>query len=132
MGERESIRAFLASKSIAVVGASNAMEKFGAQVFATCIAHGRRAFPVNPHSPLVQGRKSYPSLRDLPERVEAVSIITPPEVTEGIVEEAAAAGVKRIWMQPGAESVRAVSRARQLGLDVIAGGACLLVEIARE
>src|SRR5262245_21597313 len=132
MGERESIRAFLASKSIAVVGASNATEKFGAQVFATCVAHGRRVFPVNPHSPLVQGRKSYASLGALPERVEAVSIITPPEVTEGIVEEAAAAGAKRIWMQPGAESVRAVARARELGLDVIAGGPCLLVEIGRE
>ena len=132
MGERESIRAFLASKSIAVVGASNAMEKFGAQVFATCIAHGRRVFPVNPRSSIVQGRKSFKSLSELPEPVEAVSIITPPEITEGIVEEAAAAGVKRVWMQPGAESVRAVSRARALGLDVIAGGPCLLVEIGRE
>lgn len=132
MGERESIRDFLASESIAVVGASNSMAKFGAQVFATCVAHGRRVYPVNPRAARVQGRVSYPSLRDLPERVEAVSIITPPAVTERIVEEAAAAGVKRVWMQPGAESVRAVARARELGLDVIAGGPCLLVELGRE
>jgi uncharacterized protein len=132
MSERDSIRAFLASKSIAVVGASNSMSKYGAQVFATCVAHGRRVFPVNPNAARVQGRTSYPSLRELPEPVEAVSIITPPDVTERVVEEAAASGAKRIWMQPGAESVRAVARARELGLDVISGGPCLLVEIGRE
>jgi predicted CoA-binding protein len=132
MSERDAIREFLASKSIAVVGASNSMAKYGAQVFAACVAHGRRVFPVNPNASRVQGRVSYPSLHDLPERVESVSIITPPEITERVVEEAAAAGAKRVWMQPGAENLRAITRARELGLDVIAGGPCLLVEIGRE
>jgi predicted CoA-binding protein len=131
MGTRESIRAFLASDKFAVVGASNDMDKFGAQVFAAYLAHGRRVVPVNPNDARVQGHASYPSLRDLPEPVAAVSIVTPPEVTERVVEDAAAAGVKRLWMQPGAESSRAVARARALGIDVIAGGPCLLVEIDR-
>jgi hypothetical protein len=34
-------------------------------------------------------------------------------------------------MQPGAESERAIERAEELGLSVIAGGPCLLVEIGR-
>jgi len=131
MAGRDPIGAFLDCESFAVVGASNRMDKFGAQVFAAYVAHGRRVFPVNPRDARVQGHVSYPTLRDLPERVEAVSVITPPEVTERIVEDAAAAGVKRIWMQPGAESGRAIARARELGLDVIAGGPCLLVEIDR-
>ena len=46
-----------------------------------------------------------------------------------MVEGAAAAGVKRIWMQPGAESDAAVARAEELGLAVIAGGPCLLVAL---
>ena len=36
-------------------------------------------------------------------------IITPPEVTERLVEEAARAGVQHVWMQPGAESAAAFS-----------------------
>ena len=56
-----------------------------------------------------------------------MSIITPPPVTERVVEEAAAAGVEHLWMQPGAESDAAVARAEELGLSVIAGGPCLLV-----
>ena len=55
------------------------------------------------------------------------SIITPPTVTERIVQDAIAAGVKHLWMQPGAESQNAVDRAREAGLNVIAGGPCLLV-----
>ena len=43
------------------------------------------------------------------------------------VGEAAAAGVKHIWMQPGAESDAAVRTAEALGMNVIAGGPCLLV-----
>lgn len=132
MDESDAIRRFLASPSFAVVGASNRMHKFGARVFATYLAHGRRAFPVNPNEATVQGRPCFASLAELPERVEAVSIITPPDVTEGIVEEAAAAGAKRIWMQPGAESRRAVTRARELGLEVIANGPCVLVELGGE
>jgi predicted CoA-binding protein len=126
------IRRFLASPSFAVVGAGNRMHKYGARVFAAYLAHGRRAFPVNPRETIVQGRPCFASLAQLPEKVEAVSVITPPEVTERIVEEAAAAGAKRIWMQPGAESRRAVARARELGLEVIANGPCVLVELGAE
>lgn len=56
-----------------------------------------------------------------------MSIITPPEITFNVVEEAAAAGYQRLWMQPGAESPEAVSRAEALGLELIHSGPCLLV-----
>ena len=127
-----SIRDFLASPSFAVVGATNHPAKFGGKVLAAYLRHGRTAFPVNPNEREVQGRRCYPSLAELPETVESVSIVTPPAVTERIVEEAASAGARRIWMQPGAESPRAIARALELGMDVIAGGPCLLVEIAAE
>jgi predicted CoA-binding protein len=52
-------------------------------------------------------------------------------VTERIVEEAAAAGVTMLWLQSGAESPHALLRARELGIETIAGGPCLLVEIDR-
>jgi len=35
--------------------------------------------------------------------------------------------VKRVWMQPGAESEEAIRTAEALGMNVIAGGPCLLV-----
>jgi uncharacterized protein len=54
-------------------------------------------------------------------------VITPPPVTEKVVEEAGRLGIRHVWMQPGAESEAAVRRARELGINVISGGPCLLV-----
>ncbi|MHC4342600.1 MAG: CoA-binding protein, partial [Planctomycetota bacterium] len=42
---------------------------------------------------------------------------------------AAEAGITHVWMQPGAESAEAIRKAGELGLNVIAGGACLLVAL---
>lgn len=88
-----------------------------------------KAYPINPKVQSVLGERAYPDLRSLPEPVEALSIITPPAVTEKIVEDAIACGVKYIWMQPGAESRQAVQAAEDAGIVVIYGGPCLLVEL---
>lgn len=125
----ERVRRFLACPAFAVVGASDDPSKFGHRCYASYLRHGRTAYPVNPNAATVLGNPAYPNLRSLPEPVEAVSIITPPPVTERVVEEAIAAGVRHLWMQPGAHSPRAVERAREAGLNVIYGGPCLLVEL---
>lgn len=125
----ERIRRFLAAPAFAVVGASDDPSKFGHRCYASYLRHGRKAYPVNPNAETVLGNPAYPDLQSLPERVEAASIITPPSVTERVVEDAIAAGVRHLWMQPGAQSQRAVDRAREAGLNVIYGGPCLLVEL---
>ena len=67
------------------------------------------------------------SVLDLPDEVKSISVITPPAVTERIVQDAIRKGIENVWMQPGAESPKAIARAEELGLSVIAGGPCLLV-----
>ena len=57
----------------------------------------------------------------------AVSVITPPAVTGRVVEEAGRRGTRQLWMQPRAEGDAAVRSARELGMNVISGGPCLLV-----
>ena len=123
------IQEFLAGEVYAVVGASSDRSKYGNKVLRCYLQNGRRAIPVNPREGEVEGIATVPDLASLAEPVHGVSIITPPPVTERIVEEAAKAGVKRLWMQPGAESAKAVRRAEELGLSVIANGPCLLVSL---
>jgi predicted CoA-binding protein len=123
------IQTFLAAGPFAVVGASNDRTKYGAKVLLAYRQQGLRAYPVNPRATEVLGEPAFPDLTSLPEPVSAISIITPPTVTEQVVEEAGMTGVQHIWMQPGAESARAVERARELGMSVIAGGPCLLVAV---
>ena len=118
---------FLAEKRFAVVGASPDRTKYGNKVLRCYLQHGRDAVPVHPKETEVEGVRAYPSLSAIPGGVGAVSVITPPAVTEKVVEEAAKLGIRHVWMQPGAESEAAVRRARELSIDVIAGGPCVLV-----
>jgi predicted CoA-binding protein len=130
MQDDSKIADFLAGGPHAVVGASRDRAKIGNQVLRAYIAAGRPVLAVNPTSDIVEGLKSYPDLASLPVPVYGVSVITPPHVTESIVEQAAALGIKRLWLQPGAESEQALRRAAELGISVISGGPCILVVFA--
>ena len=123
----QKIDSFLAGAPHAVVGASTDRTKYGNRVLRVYIQTGRPVHPVNPNAAEVEGLKAYPDLRSLPEAVHGISVITPPAVTEKVVEAAAELGIKHVWMQPGAESAAAVARAEQAGINVIADGSCILV-----
>jgi predicted CoA-binding protein len=112
-----------------VVGASADRNKYGNKVFRCYLQNDHKAYPVHPKAKEVEGHPCYASLRDLPQPVRAASVITPPPATERVVEDAHAAGLEFLWMQPGAESPAAVARAEELGMTVIAGGPCLLVTL---
>jgi predicted CoA-binding protein len=123
----EKIGSFLDSGPFAVVGASVDRSKYGNKVLRCYQQHGKEVYPINPRADAVEGLRAYPSLGSLPVKPKAISVITPPAITEQVVREAAAAGVTHIWMQPGAESDAAVRTAESLGMSVIAGGPCILV-----
>lgn len=127
--EQEQIRVFLASQCFAVVGASQDRNKYGNKVLRCYLQNNLAVVPVNPTASEVEGLAAYPSLTSVPGPIDAVSIITPPKVTEQVVNEALARGIKNIWMQPGAESSPAIQAAEAAGANVIAGGPCLLVAL---
>ncbi len=128
MNENERIEAFLADGPWAVVGASTDREKYGNKVLRCYVQNGKTpVYPINPKADEVEGLAACADLDSLPEPVRGISIITPPKVTEAVVEKAAELGIRHLWMQPGAESEAAVARCEELGLSVIAGGPCLLV-----
>jgi uncharacterized protein len=122
---------FLAAGPYAVAGASNDRSKYGNKVLRAYRDRGLKAYAVNPREKDVEGEPAWPDVASLPEKVRVLSVITQPAVTEQLVEEASKAGIRRIWMQPGAESPAAVRRAQELGIAVISGGPCVLVELAR-
>ena len=123
----DTIRNFMARGPYAVVGASSDQSKYGNMVLRAYQQQGHEVYPVNPRADVIEGLKAYPSLGKVPVKVRGVSIITPPAITERVVEEAAAAGAEFVWMQPGAESREGIRKAEALGLKVIAGGPCYLV-----
>lgn len=122
---------FLSGRRFAVAGASRDRSKYGNRVLRAYLEHGLEVIPVHPRESVIEDVRTVQSVLELPEDVHGLSIVTPPPVTEGIVGEAAQRGILRVWMQPGAESEQAVRTAEELGLTVIAGGPCVLVELGR-
>lgn len=127
MAAKEQIDKFLASPVIGVVGASNNRDKYGNKVLRCYLEHGRQVIPVHPAQSEVEGLPCVPSVSELPEQVESISVITPPQVTEKIVKLAAENGIKNIWLQPGAESPSAIRFCQEQRLNLIADGTCVLV-----
>ncbi|KAF9955801.1 hypothetical protein BGZ70_010115 [Mortierella alpina] len=126
------IQAFFpaAEQKFAVVGASSNRAKFGNKVLRWYIDNGYTAVPVNPKEDTIESVACVRSLSALPGSPSEyhVSIITPPSVTQSVLEEAHKNGIKRVWLQPDVESPEALAYAQKVGLLILAGGPCVLVD----
>jgi predicted CoA-binding protein len=115
------------SKTIAVVGLSNSPLRPSHGVAAYMQTHGYRIIPVNPLIEEVLGEKSYPSLLDVPEKIDIVNIFRRSEYVEQIVDQAIQLKVPVIWMQESVIHEKAAERARHAGIFVIMDR-CILKE----
>ena len=66
-----------------------------------------------------EGDRCYTSLREVPDAVTSAVIVVKPERAGACIEDAAAGGIKRVWLQQGADFSEAAARARELGLEVV-------------
>ena len=123
----QAIQSFLNGSPFAVAGASTNRDKYGNKVLRCYQQNQHAVIPVNPVEKAIEGLDCVTSVDELPDHVASISIITPPQVTEKVVDLAIASGIKNIWMQPGAESPQAVANCEAAGVNVIADGSCLLV-----
>jgi predicted CoA-binding protein len=118
-------------KNIAVVGMSKTEGKAAHYVPKYLIDHGYNVIPVNPTSGEIQGRKSYPAVSSVPEKVDIVDIFRPSEDVPAVVESALKKeGIKVIWMQEGIYSEEAERMAREKGIEVVYNR-CMLAEHKR-
>lgn len=126
---QEQIKQFFASKAYGVVGASTHREKYGNKVLRCYLQHHKIVYPVNPNETQIENVDCVKTVADLPKEVNSISIITPPPITEKIVEQVIKKGIQNVWMQPGAESALAIKKCQENRINVIAGGPCILVEL---
>ncbi len=122
----ERIHAFIAQPAMAIVGMSRSGKKFGNAAFRELRAKGYRLYPIHRSAPAIDGVPCYRSLREIPEPVDAVLVVVPPDAARQVVREAAAAGMHHVWLQQGAESPEVLALCRDLDLEVVAGECILL------
>ena len=89
--------------------------------------HRYRIIPVNPQIDEALGEKSYPSLLDVPEKIDIVNIFRRPEYVEQIVDQAIQLKVPVIWMQESVIHEKAAEKARKAEIFVIMDR-CILKE----
>jgi uncharacterized protein len=122
------VQEFLAQKRIAVAGVSrdNSHHPAGNLNYRRLKRTGHQVFAVNPNMQSFDGDPCYPDLQSIPGGVDGVLIITRPELTERIVRDCTAAGVRRVWMHQSIVKGSSVSQAavdycRHRDISVIAG-----------
>jgi predicted CoA-binding protein len=118
------------SRTIAVVGLSANWYRPSYFAAKYMLDHGYTVIPVNPAYPEVLGQKCYPSLRDIPRKVDIVDCFRRVEDIPAIVDEAIGIGARVLWMQLGVIHPEAARKAEAAGLEVVMDR-CVKIEYAR-
>ena len=82
-------------------------------------SEGYRIIPVNPHITEVLGENSYPSLADVPNKIDLVDVFRRPEYVDDIVEQSIRLKIPAIWLQEGVVNERAAEKARKAGMFIV-------------
>ncbi len=134
--ERQSLDPFFCPRSIAVIGATETPKSVGRTVLWNLISNpcGATVYPINPKRPNVLGIKAYPTIADVPERVDLAVIVTPSNTVPDLIGQCVKAGVKAAIIisagfkelgAPGIELERQVLEQAERGKMRVIGPNCL-------
>jgi uncharacterized protein len=119
------------ARTIAVVGLSDNPLRPSHGVAAYLQTQGYRIIPVNPQIQTALGEKAYPSLLEVPEKIDIVDIFRRSEFVEEVVDQAIQLKVPAVWMQEEVIHEKAAQKARQAGIFVVMDRCILLEHRAR-
>ncbi|HVN18632.1 MAG TPA: CoA-binding protein [Dongiaceae bacterium] len=119
------IEDFLAQKRIAMIGVSRNPKEFSAVLFQELQKRGYDVVPVNPKTAEVLGLPCFARAQDIQPPVDAALLMTRAEVTDSVVADCAAAGIRRIWLysagNKGAVTDTALKFCKENGIQVVPG-----------
>ena len=114
--------------NVAIIGASGGTERYAYKALIRLEEKGHRVFPVNPSLSSIGERAVYPSLTDIDEKIDTITVYVRKEISSAIAEEILASKPRRIIFNPGAENAGLAERARNEGIVVTEG--CTLVMLS--
>lgn len=126
----EEIKKLYLLKNIAVVGISKNPEKAAHYVPKYLHEKGYNIIAVNPNAAEILGKKSYPSLEDVPIKVDIVDVFRPSDQVRPVIEEAIKIKPKVIWLQEGIHNPDAELLAQKTGIEVVFNR-CMMAEYER-
>jgi len=118
----------MSKPTVAIIGASADRQKYGNKSVRAHLKQGYEVFPVHPHASAIEGLTAYPTLEEIPvKQLDRISIYVPPEVGITLLEQIQSRKAREVWLNPGSESPGLLTRANELGLNVIQ--ACSIIAI---
>ena len=106
-------------KTIAIVGASSNPDRDSYKVMKFLIDYEYQIYPVNPNESNILGRKCYPTLESIQEKIDMVDVFRAEKFVLDILMEAIKIGTKILWTQEGIIDEKAASLGRSSGLKVV-------------
>lgn len=128
---RERQRILRDTTSVAIVGASDNPARpsyFVATYLLSSTSY--TVYFVNPRLSTLLGHPVYPSLADLPEKPDLVSVFRKASDIPAVAEDVIAAGARTLWMQLGIRNEAAAQHTSEQGLNVVMDR-CVKIEHAR-
>src|SRR4030095_10150269 len=95
--QASSLDVFFSPKTVAVIGATEKEGSVGRTLLWNLLSNpfGGTVYPVNPKRPNVLGVRAFPTVGDIPDKLDLAVIVTPAPTVPGLVAECAQAGVRR-------------------------------------
>ena len=106
-------------KTIAIVGASSNPDRDSYKVMKFLINHEYQIYPVNPNETEILGRKCYPTLKSIEEKIDMIDVFRAEEFVLDITTEAIKIDAKILWTQEGIINEKAAYLGRSSGLEVV-------------
>lgn len=117
-------------RAIAIVGLSANWYRPSFFAAKYLLDHDYQIFPVNPAYSEVLGRKCYPNLAAIPEKIEVVNCFRRAEEMPALAQQAATIKARVFWMQIGVRNDEAAQIAEDAGMETV-GNRCMKIEHGR-
>lgn len=93
---RKPLDSIFAPRNVAVIGASEKQGSVGRTVLWNLVTNpfGGTVYPVNPRRSQVLGIRAYPTIADVPEKVDLAVLVTPAPTVPGLIRQCVECGVQ--------------------------------------
>ncbi|MFT5875120.1 MAG: putative CoA-binding protein [Clostridium sp.] len=115
-------------KKWALIGASPNESKFGYKILMQLKEKGYTVYGINPKYDEINGVKIYHSLKELPEKVDAVNVIVNPTLSLKALDDIVECKIKNVWFQPGSYDPQVLNKGKKNELNMVFHE-CLYVEL---
>jgi len=105
--------------NVAVIGASDDLERYSYLAVKLLSEKGHTVFPVHPSLKDIAGLKVYASIGDVPETIDTVSLYVSPQISSRIAADILRKAPRRIIFNPDAENPALEKAATNQGIHVL-------------